>query len=87
MNNNCYTCFPSRDNVSRKDIILCVDSVDMEKVVRKYMHPTDDIQLTLWNFNAKIKCFGFFRKYEEYKLLRTFSSETTKFTDIKYEKL
>lgn len=84
---NCYTCWPSVDQFTGKDIIKCVNTIDAEKIVRTYMHPTDNIQETLWLFQAKIKCFSnnsIFRKYEEYKLLKNFSDSVTKFSEIQY---
>ena len=73
-----------------KKCIKCVNTIDAEKIVRTYMHPTDNIQETLWLFQAKIKCFSnnsIFRKYEEYKLLKNFSDSVTKFSEIQYVKM
>ena len=87
---NCYTCWPSVDQFTNKYIIKCVNTIDAEKVVRTYMHPTDDIQETLWLFQAKIKCFSrnrISKKYEEYKLLKNFSDSVTKFSKIQYENM
>lgn len=50
----CYTCFPYGFGK-----ILCVAGSD-EQVVRKYMHPTDDIKYTLWLFGAKNVCMNEF---------------------------
>jgi hypothetical protein len=84
---NCYTCWPSTDDTG-KYIVKCVNSTDAEKVVRTYMHPTDDIQETLWLFEAKLKCFSnnnsISRICEEYKLLKSYSNNVTKYTDIKF---
>jgi hypothetical protein len=84
---NCYTCWPSTDDTG-KYIVTCVDSIDAEKVVRTYMHPTDDIQETLWLFEAKLKCFSntnsISRKYEEYNLLKSCSNNVINYTDIEF---
>jgi hypothetical protein len=50
----CYTCFPYGLNQ-----ILCVAGSD-EQVVRKYMHPTDNIKHTLWLFEAQNVCMNEF---------------------------
>ena len=87
---NCHTCWPSVDPVTGKNIIKCVDTIDTEKVVRTYMHPTDDIQETLWLFEAKIKCFSNYsipRKFEESNMLKTFTNSTMKYSKIQYEHL
>ncbi len=47
----CYTCFPTSKGT------MCVETDDIEKVVRKFMHPTDNVKYTLWLFDATIKCF------------------------------
>jgi hypothetical protein len=51
------------------------------------MHPSDNIQETLWLFHAKIKCFSnnsISRKYEEYNLLKSCSNNVIKYTDIEF---
>ena len=86
---NCYTCFPSV-SANGKNIIKCVNSMDSEKVVRTYMHPYDDIQETLWIFQAKIKCFSRFhiiKKIEETQLLKNYSDNVITFTEIQYENM
>lgn len=45
--NKCYTCFGD----ARNNTIMCING-DKTKIVRKYMHPTDDIEWTLWVFGA-----------------------------------
>ena len=55
MNNNCFTCFPSYSS-SGNIYMTCVEG-DVNKVVREFMHPTDDIRWTLWVFGAQIECF------------------------------
>ncbi len=49
--NTCYTCFPTSKGT------MCVEADDIEKVVRNFMHPTDDVKYTLWLFDATTKCF------------------------------
>ena len=88
---NCHTCWPSTDDNTGKKVIKCVNSIDAEKVVRTYMHPTDDIQETLWLFEAKLKCFtnnnSISRIYEEYDLLKSFSDNQNQFNEIQYVKM
>jgi len=88
---NCHTCWPSIDPITGKNVIKCVNTVSAKKVVRTYMHPTDDIGYTLFLFQAKIKCFSNYtipRKYDEYKLLKSYSEDNNvKYSKIQYENL
>lgn len=79
INNDCFTCFPTNGK------ILCV-SGDQEKVVRQFMHPTDDIKWTLWIFEAKIKCFNKNSLQQQKNILQDFSHPNYKFTHIEFDK-
>lgn len=51
MNNTCFTCF------RYGDMIKCVaDGGNIEKTVRTYMHPDDDVHFTYWIFGAMSEC-------------------------------
>lgn len=56
-----FTCFLSAKGKSPIIQMTCVENngtyQEEEQIVRKHMHPTDDVGYTLWLFNSKIKYF------------------------------
>ena len=87
----CFTCFPSSNNK-----VVCVEhkskdsnsiSLDEEKIVRQFMHPTDGVQYTLWLFEAQFRCFNTNSKSERAKILEDFSNSIIKRKEIVFREI
>lgn len=66
----CYTCFPAYSYDDKvKPTLLCIKGDD-EKIVRKYMHPTDDVKFTLRLFCSTVECFNKNNKKERINILK-----------------
>ena len=56
-----FTCFLGTDVKSFITQMYCIENngtyQDQEQIVRKHMHPTDDVKHTLWLFDSKTKYF------------------------------
>ena len=62
--NQCYVCFQTGESE-----VVCVNQ-DIDKVVRKYMHPTDNIKFTMWLFDAKIQCLNKNKNWQVAQVLK-----------------
>ena len=86
--NRCYTCFATSEFGSERGVftpsVKCI-SGDMVKVVRQFMHPTDDIKETLWLFGATVECFNKHNKRESEMVIRKHTHSRDNINEIDFE--